>query len=512
LAALLIPLEPSTQKSGVNVKPSKNGDAVKANKARIAIVEDEGLIANDIQDRLISFGYDVVGIFTNGEEALEFLEHSNADLVLLDIHLPGVIDGIEVGVIARTRWNLPAIFLTAFSDTSRIARAARSKPGGYLLKPIRDRELFAAVELTLHRTAIERRVKESHEWFAKLAGPSVIGTIVFDVHGVVNFADSRAEALFQRPREEILGMELASLFRFGRGSTQSGTLGLFHDVATGRSARRSGQGYVLVHGADPLPVSYSLTPLLDSNGVVLGIVLALVARTGSEVIGTDLYSSDSACAASKVSTRIALVSIDPIFRRGFADLLRTSTMMDVTVELRSVQDLQAFDLVAKADVVVVDPNFLVQCSEDQLVSLESAFQALPIVVITSRLDMPSVVQAVRRGYSCLVLHGEDVDSLERILIAVASGETHISPELAPLLLSQMRSDIPNRALSHLSSRELKVLEGIQRGKLVKEIAAELNLSAKTVSTYRLRLLKKMGVKTNAELIKLLARIGRGVRS
>jgi DNA-binding NarL/FixJ family response regulator len=481
-------------------------------KRRILILEDEGLIAWDIHERMTAMGYEVVATCSTAEEAIRVLEQETADLALLDIQLPGNTDGIDVSMMMRTRWNLPAIFLTAFSDNTRIARAARSKPGGYLLKPVRTRELLAAVELTLHRTAIETRIRESTEWFAERVGPNVLGTLVFDLRGIVQFADSRAEGLFERPREEILGRDLSSLFRCGRSGPGPGALVLYQAIASAKYAPRSRSGFVLAFNGGLIPVSYLMTLLCESTNTVPGIVLTLMAPAESGGSSTDPAPPDSSSPGSQSITRIAVASYDPLFRRGFADLLRTSSHAKIVLELQTIRDVEPADLAKEADMIVVDPSFLDQNSEGQRTSLDLTIQTLPILIITARYDIPSVLQAIRRGYSCHLMSGDDVNLLERIFTTVASGETHLSPELVPALISNLRADASNDALGRLSSRELRVLREIQNGKLIKEIAADLNLSRKTVSTFRSRLLKKLGLKTNAELIKVMTNLEHHRRS
>ncbi len=125
---------------------------------RILIVEDEALISEDLRTRLGRFGYEVAGTAATGAEALRLAESSKPDLVLMDIVLKGPLDGIETAMRISKRFGIPIIFLTAWADTDILARAKTAMPYGYLVKPIEDRELKAAVEIAIYKSEVEKRL------------------------------------------------------------------------------------------------------------------------------------------------------------------------------------------------------------------------------------------------------------------------------------------------------------------------------------------------------------------
>ncbi len=117
------------------------------------MVEDEAIIAMDIEEALLSLNYDVAGKTASGEEAIELMDklEPQPDLVLMDIHLAGEIDGIEAASRISQRFSVPVVFLTAFADKPTLDRAKVLEPYGYILKPFRPTELRTVVELALHR-------------------------------------------------------------------------------------------------------------------------------------------------------------------------------------------------------------------------------------------------------------------------------------------------------------------------------------------------------------------------
>ncbi len=134
---------------------------------RILIVEDEYIIANDIQASLEDMVYTVCAIVSTGEEAIEKIEIENPDLVLMDIMLKGNMDGIEASELIRSKFDVPVVYLTAYADENILQRAKVTEPMGYLLKPFKDSELRSTIEVALYKHRMEKErgklIKELQE-------------------------------------------------------------------------------------------------------------------------------------------------------------------------------------------------------------------------------------------------------------------------------------------------------------------------------------------------------------
>jgi len=131
--------------------------------AKILIVEDEAIIAMEIESNLKSLGYDVVASSDSGEDAIEKSDSLRPDIILMDIRLKGKIDGIEAADKIRSRFEIPIIFLTAYLNESRLERAKPAMPFGYILKPVQERDLKVTLEMALYTSKVdaERRKAES---------------------------------------------------------------------------------------------------------------------------------------------------------------------------------------------------------------------------------------------------------------------------------------------------------------------------------------------------------------
>jgi CheY-like chemotaxis protein len=129
-------------------------------KPAIFIVEDEAIVANDLKETLKSLGYDVPGIAKSGELALEKVKEIRPDLVLMDIHLAGKMDGVETAGTIHNLYDIPVIYLTAYADKALLDRAKITEPYGYVIKPYDERELHSIIEMALYKHRVEHEIKK----------------------------------------------------------------------------------------------------------------------------------------------------------------------------------------------------------------------------------------------------------------------------------------------------------------------------------------------------------------
>ncbi|MDX2216684.1 MAG: ATP-binding protein [Oculatellaceae cyanobacterium bins.114] len=126
---------------------------------KILIVEDERVVARDIEKRLKKLGYSVSASVASGEEALQKAAELRPDLVLMDIQIKGEMDGIETAEHIQTELDIPVIYLTAYADEDTLQRAKVTEPFGYIVKPFDERDLHVAIEVALRRRLAEAAVR-----------------------------------------------------------------------------------------------------------------------------------------------------------------------------------------------------------------------------------------------------------------------------------------------------------------------------------------------------------------
>ncbi|RXA17588.1 response regulator [Methanosarcina sp. MSH10X1] len=129
-------------------------------EGRILVVEDEHIVAMGIKRMLKSLGYTVTGVASSGEDAISKAESTFPDVVLMDIMLKGDIDGVEAAKEIRERFDVPVVYLTAYSDNNILERAKKTEPFGYIIKPFDEKDLYSSIEVALHRYRKEKEIPE----------------------------------------------------------------------------------------------------------------------------------------------------------------------------------------------------------------------------------------------------------------------------------------------------------------------------------------------------------------
>lgn len=132
-------------------------------KTQILVVEDESIVAKDIQKTLQNLGYDVPCVVSSGQAAIETAQKNKPDLVLMDIVLKGKMDGIEAAEEMRSRFNIPVVYLTAYTDDKMLARAKLTDPFGYIVKPFEDRQLKTVIEMALYKVQMNNKLRQASE-------------------------------------------------------------------------------------------------------------------------------------------------------------------------------------------------------------------------------------------------------------------------------------------------------------------------------------------------------------
>lgn len=244
-------------------------------KTRILIVEDEGLIARDIENMVRNAGYEICGVVSSGEEAIEKTDKTQPDLILMDIILRGEIDGVEAAEKIRERFSIPVIYLTAHTDENTLQRAKLTEPLGYTLKPVEQKELMTVIEMALYKHQMETKLREREGWLSTILQSIGEGVVATDKSGSITFMNSVAEKLTGWRQEESIHKPLTSVLHLV--DEESGKL-LRLSVPTliGDNIRNPVNGSVLiVNYEDKIPVELTTTVIKDGKESVSGLVLVL---------------------------------------------------------------------------------------------------------------------------------------------------------------------------------------------------------------------------------------------
>ncbi len=248
----------------INTNPSKINSP---RKIEILVVEDERIIAINLKESLESLGYSVPAIAASGEKALEKATEFRPDLVLMDIRLKGHMDGISA---AQQIWELlqiPVIYVTGHSDQSTLERAKVTAPFGYILKPLKERELYVAIE-----TALQRYERE--QLLSSILKGMGDGVIVVDQECRVQFSNSMAQSLTGWQLSEARERELSEIFNIVDEQTGQPIDNPVRAVLQ-QNATLYLEDHILLISKEgnTIPIGDSVAPIKDNNGVITGAVL-----------------------------------------------------------------------------------------------------------------------------------------------------------------------------------------------------------------------------------------------
>lgn len=126
---------------------------------KVFVVEDEAIVSKDIQVCLKKLGYEVIGTYSSGEKALEAIKIEKPDIILLDIMLSGQMSGIETSLAIKENYNIPVIFLTAYTDEKTLGKAKITDPYGYIVKPFKEIDLRTSIEMALYKWKKENKTQ-----------------------------------------------------------------------------------------------------------------------------------------------------------------------------------------------------------------------------------------------------------------------------------------------------------------------------------------------------------------
>jgi CheY-like chemotaxis protein len=244
---------------------------------KVLIVEDEPIVALDLQGELEQFGCAVVGIAESADEALMEAEQSQPDLVLMDLHILGALDGILTAKLLRDAYQVPSIFLTAYSDDATIARATRAMPYGYLTKPFRSRELKATVQLALHKARADGKLSREHGSLTSSVGGMYEALLAVSRAGRIQFMNAAAERLIGVPREFAFDRHLREVVDLRDARNREFPIAPHSRLSTpveefGVSLHREGQAATLV--------DLTTSPCFDDTSIQNGYILTLRPAAG----------------------------------------------------------------------------------------------------------------------------------------------------------------------------------------------------------------------------------------
>jgi len=253
--------------------------------ARILIVEDERITAEDLRDILTELGYTVTASVSSGADAIARADETRPDLALMDIRIKGDMDGTETARILRERFNIPVVYLTAHADTATLSRAKLAEPLGYITKPFQEAELHASIEIALHKHREDLRVREQEKLLSSTLRAMAEAVIAVDDAQAVTLFNPAAEAWTGRPMDEAIGLKLTEVIPLVDSATgEEMETPLWRVLSYGTVEELAASALLVDRAGEKHPISGSIAPKRDHHGHIAGAVLVF-GRAGGEAAG-----------------------------------------------------------------------------------------------------------------------------------------------------------------------------------------------------------------------------------
>jgi PAS domain S-box-containing protein len=261
--------------------------------ARIMVVEDEGIIAQDIKNCLENLGYEVPEVVFTGHDAIQKAEELHPDLVLMDIVLKGDIDGIETAAEIRNRYNIPIVYLTAYEDDKTLRRAKLTEPLGYILKPFEERYLRSSIEMALYKHKMEWKLKENERWLATILKSVGDAVVVTDKNGNIKFMNPVAESLTGWSFQEAIGKSVKDVFNIINEDTKTPIENPVTRVLRDNTIlSRKNHTILISKTGKQISIDHSAAPMHDGEGNITGVVIIITDITDRRLAENALKESE----------------------------------------------------------------------------------------------------------------------------------------------------------------------------------------------------------------------------
>jgi PAS domain S-box-containing protein len=406
----------------------------------ILIVEDDGIIGRNIQQSLASFGYDAYAVATSSEEAIAYAAERCPDLVLLDIRIKGKLDGIETAAILRERFGVPVLYLTAYSDTATVARAKKTEPLGYLVKPVKQAELRSAVEISLYRDAMDRRLRQRERWFSTTLRSIADAVVTVDLGGRITFMNPAAEVLTGLSFDEARGRLAREVVPLSATAGASGELNPLEQALRERRRVQIDEAK-LGRDRDTIRlVSDSAAPV-EEDGKLLGAVMVFRDVTEQQRLRRQVEVADRLVSLGTMAAGVAHEVNNPLsVVVGNADIVRE--LLDQTVATLATAHREEPPTATLEDARLALEDLRSAASRISRIVRDLQTFARPNPVSSETADVTEAVTWAVRSTSYELRHRARVEAELSSTPRVAIDETKLGQVLVNLLMNAAQAIAP----------------------------------------------------------------------
>lgn len=469
-------------------------------KSRILVVEDESIVARNIQNRLTKLGYDVCGVTSTGEEAINLAKELQPDLILMDIVLRGGIDGIDAAKLIRSQFDIPIIYLTAHADLGTIKRATYTEPFGYILKPFKIKEIQSAIEIALHKHKAESRIKNRKKAISnalKILGYSIIAV---DRDLNITFLSESAEKMTGWTTDEAIDKNLYEIIRLKHGEELT-----HHDVPVVLALRSEKVDNLVIkklintRDGRELFAEIKASPIRNEKGDLSGVLLIL-----KEVPYEKPNGLDSQFGTFTLEKPISLVvtSRQTLVPEGFAKILESEKDINIVATAREIDEILPVIEHKKPDVILIDTEIDQDNKARMIEFIKRETFDSKILLLLPHHDEKFITDALSIGVAGLISASstgkEMCEAIRTVNLGKNCSDTEIIRKFVKKILPKKKRR-PVLLTPRLTNKEREVSSLVSEGLSNRIIAQRLSISEKTVKVHLNNIFKKLGIANRLQL-------------
>ncbi len=259
-------------------------------RARVLVVDDERIVAQDVSESLENMGCSVVDTALSGPDAIERAREHRPDLIMMDVVLQGDMDGIQAASIIRKEMDISCIFLTAYSDPAMLDRAKLTNPAGYIVKPFEEAGLRSTVEIALYKVEAERALRESQEWLSTTLLSMEDSVVTLGPDEKIHFLNPSAEKLSGMTLAEARGRNISEVFKLFDGVSGQPVEDIGSKAVREGLVASGGNALLLPREkGDSVFLDCTASTIVGQQGMVNGAVIVLRDVTSQKVAERELH-------------------------------------------------------------------------------------------------------------------------------------------------------------------------------------------------------------------------------
>jgi DNA-binding NarL/FixJ family response regulator len=462
-------------------------------KTRVMVVEDESIVAKNIQTRLKQLGYIVPVTVSSGEEALQKIESVKPNIVLMDVVLDGEMDGIQTAEIIYNKYKTPVVYLTAYADDETLERAKRSTPFGYIVKPFEVKELKSVIEIALNSYDKHSELKETSERLKSSFNTLESCILVIDSAGKITFANKQSEIALGLDKEVLLASDLDKIVKIPYDNSLEDIYGKNSHLHT----------ELITINKPNLPICIDSSPISNDKGTFVGCLIKFqIASDNNAVPCTKIKQAASDRSADSILS-VGILASPRLVLEGIRNIIEKQDDFNIVFEETEAANLIDQINQNSPDIICIENSVPDLDLNNALDYIENSGYSSKIILLLNKFNNAFLINTLMSGVKgCLTSTSESTQLVEAIR-TVHNGniwlEIDTLNQLLPKMVTQSKKKKYSLGNHNLTRREEEIARLILKGNSNKKIASKLYITEKTVKTHLTKIFKKLGINNRLEL-------------